>query len=436
MDCPGEVAIRGAWAVHLYEAPDDRAAVRLLENAIQGFNANDEDFRAKSLFAHYRLAILYAVLGKDAQSRQQIAWLIQNLGGSNNYFRSSLQTLLDNPRVDALRLCDAMYSATDADIPGEWKKFVNATAALNAYPYSPETYPPVICPLQQILTDKLEKVNWSVQPLLEKTLTEQEIPVHSMHTYPVPDQKVPASFMLVGDRTLYILAYVPAMSGWEWRLLDSFSSVNGFPTVFNQDITGDGYQELAYYQPRKDMWWCPENEQGYEIFLTTYSGFGLVSLSQSICLPKDQPFDINIQLADEDEDGVVDWVTDQIRESAGDSLLTAERMAPVTWFTPDEIYSMLPDENNSRDSEVDLVAELYTGEHPASTRQKLMAEMDSLSLADPFVDRRWQRLSYLIAVSYELEGQSDKAIETFKSILESNPQTLWGNLAELHLEIK
>jgi lipopolysaccharide biosynthesis regulator YciM len=55
---------------------------------------------------------------------------------------------------------------------------------------------------------------------------------------------------------------------------------------------------------------------------------------------------------------------------------------------------------------------------------------------DVWADREWQRLTYLIAVGYEIAGQTDKAVEMFVSVLQSKNQTLWGNLAALHLMAK
>jgi hypothetical protein len=47
--------------------------------------------------------------------------------------------------------------------------------------------------------------------------------------------------------------------------------------------------------------------------------------------------------------------------------------------------------------------------------------------------RQHSRGASHIAVSYELEGQTDQAVETFTSVLYSENQTLWANLARLHL---
>lgn len=421
-----------AQAVKLYEPVDNSTAIRLLENAVAHFDNSDINQYGKSLFAHYRLAILYALEDQDSRSRQHLQWLVENISESNSFLTKNITSILGTPKINAISLCDMIYAASESEIPKSWENYIDATAALHAYPYSNEIYRPAICPLREILADNLEKVNLTVQPISEKALTDQGIPVVAVQTYPFPDQERPASFMLVGVKTLYVLGYVPTLEGWEWRLLDTFDAGNGLPQAFFQDVTNDGFPELAYFQEYR-YWYCPENEQGYKIFLTTSSGLGFVSLTYYVCSPVGETFDIASYLPDDNKDGVVDWVTEQIRESAGDSFLSAERIEPVTWFTPDEIRSFLPEENNTVDNKPDIISELYTGNNLSITRQKLMAERDGLNPYDLFADREWQRLTYLIAVSFEIEGQADKAVEAFTSVLQSENQTLWGNLAELHL---
>jgi hypothetical protein len=48
----------------------------------------------------------------------------------------------------------------------------------------------------------------------------------------------------------------------------------------------------------------------------------------------------------------------------------------------------------------------------------------------------WQRLTYLIAVSYELQGRTAEAIDAYLDVVKAEQHTLWGNLAALHLKKK
>ncbi|MGB8982277.1 MAG: hypothetical protein WCC12_10410, partial [Anaerolineales bacterium] len=416
---------------------DDATAVQLLKNAIGHFDQKNANQRAKLLFAHYRLAILYALLDQEALSRQHLEWFVENSTKSEQYLKDNLSSLLKEKRISAIKLCDRMYSA-GAKMPEEWKEYFGATAAVHAYPGSTEIYPPAICPLRDILLDQLHKVDLAEQPIPEKALTDQIIPVALLQTYMFPDQTHPASFMLIRERTPYIAGYVPTRDGWKWEIVEQFDAAEDPPQVFSRDVTGDGFPELAYFQKYRSLY-CPENEQGYKILLTTFIGDGFTSVVHYVCNPVDGVLDPSNYLPDKNKNGVVDWVADQIREYASNSALTAERIGPAMWFTPDEIAALFPKEN-SNDETADLIDELtdelYDGKDVSTVRQKLISARNNLNSNDPVADWKWQRLTYLIAISYEMEGQTDQAIEAFTSVLRSKDQTLWGNLAELHLSPK
>jgi hypothetical protein len=420
-----------ARAVSVLEPVNDTTAIRLLENAIHHFDENNVDQHGKLLFAHFRLALLYTGLNQ-ALSRQHLEWMIQNSTEAEGDLPEKLSTLLEAEEINPITLCNMLYRGSEVELPNHWKKHLSRTAAIQAFPAAAEIYPPAVCPLQDIIIDRLREVNLNTQPIPESALTDQGIPVSAIQTYPFPNQKYLASFVLLGETTLYVMGYVPSAQGWQWRLIGEFDPSQGSPQTFFEDVTGDSFPELAYSQeyPGRD---CSGNEQGYQVLLTTYAGVGFVSLTQHVCHPVNEAFDVTRYLPDEDEDGVVDWVTQQIRDAGGDSSPSAKRIKPGTWFTLDEVRPVIPEQNSSGDTQADLISRLYGSDQPAIIRRRLIREREVLDLAEAWADREWQRLTYLIAVSYEIEGQTDQALETFISVLQSENQTLWGNLAALHV---
>jgi len=426
-----------ARAVSLLDPVDNTRAIELLESAIDHFDQNDIEQYGKLLFAHYRLAILYAVSDQDSLSRQHLEWFVEHVTESEQDLKENLFLQLGEKKISAIKLCDTLYSAV-AEMPDSWETYMGATAAAHAYPGSSEIYPPAICALQDIIMDQLRKVDLTVQPISEKALTDQMIPAALLQTYPFPDQTHPASFMLIREKTPYIAGYVPTRDGWKWEILEEFDAAEDPPEIFSRDVTGDGFPELVYSQQYRS-WYCPGKEQGYKILLTTFIGSGFASVTHYVCNPADKNLDPANYLPDENKDGVVDWVADQIRKYTGDSALAAEWTGPATWFTLDEIATLFPKENFN-DETVDPINELtdklYDGKNVPTIRQRLLIARDNLNSTDPLVEWEWQRLTYLIAVSYEIEGQLDNAIEAFVSILKSKNQTLWGNLAALHLMTK
>ncbi len=426
-----------ARGVSLLNPVDNPTAIRLHENAIGHFDQNDRKQHGKLLFAHYRLAVLYATSEQDSLSRQHLEWLVDNLTESEQYLKENLVLLLGEKKISAIKLCDSLYSAV-AEMPDSWETYMGATAAAHAYPGSSEIYPAAICPLRDIIMEQLRKVDLTVQPIPEKALTDQMIPVSQIQTYPFLGQTNPASFMLIREKTPYIAGYLPTRDGWKWEVLEEFDAMEEPPQTFSRDVTGDGFPELAYFQKYK-YWYCPENKEGYEVLLTTSIGSGLVSVTHNFCHPMNQAFSLADYLPDENRDGIVDWVADEIRRYAGGSAFTTERAVPVIWFTLDEISTLFPKENfndETADPIDELTNKLYDDRNVSTIRQRLMIARDNLNSTDPVVEGEWQRLTYLIAVSYEIQGQIDKAIEEFTSILQSENQTLWGNLAALHLTSK
>jgi hypothetical protein len=317
-------------------------------------------------------------------------------------------------------------------VPDSWEEYLGATAAAHAYPGSSEIYPPAICPLQNLIMGQLRKVDLTVQPIPKSAFTDQMIPVALVQTYTFPGQIHPATFMLIREKTPYIAAYVPTLDGWNWRVLEEFDATEDPPQTFLTDVTGDGFPELAYYQKNKS-WYCPENEQGYKVVLTTSIGTSFFTVMNNLCNPVDKPFDMAYYLPDNNKDGKVDWVVDQIGKYTRESDLA---VGVDRRFTPGDLARLLPEENiggEETDMTDELTDKLYAGENVPIIRQKLIFERNQFNTTNPLIDWKWQRLTYLIAVSYELEEQTEQAIETFTTVLYSENQTLWANLAGLHL---
>ena len=153
-------------------------------------------------------------------------------------------------------------------------------------------------------------------------------------------------------------------------------------------------------------------------------------MSEVVCGPKDKPFDFRTFLADRDGDGLVDRVLEWIKGSTANSFFYPNGITPNTWFTMEELLKFIYSQSESQSN---LLQQLYESNQPSKIREELLSERDSLSTQDPFWSRKWQRLTYLIAVSYELEGQSEKAVQAFIQVIQAEPHTLWGNLAAMHI---
>lgn len=423
-----------AQAVSLLDPPDHPTAVTLLERAIARFDTDEPKQFAKAMFAHYRLALLYALEKQPGPARRHADWFAAHYTGPTAFLNEKLLPLLDAPALNPIQWCSLMASADVAELPALWPDYANATAAFNAYPYSPELYPPVICPLRDLIASRLAAVRFDPAQSPATALRESGLPVAAVHAYPVPAQAHPAWFVLIGDETLFGAGYLLDGAGWHWQVLYQFHRSSHTPDITFEDITGDSIPELAFVLPSQTAWWCPEQEQAFNVFVTTASGWGLVSTGQTMCAPEGRVLDMKTVLADGDGDGRVDWVVEQLRTTAETSPLLAERVGPPTWFSPAEIQSFIQETPVPQPTR-DLAQAVFQAADLPEVRAELLGQRDRLAATDPNTAREWQRLTYLIAVSYEREGRRDEALAAFLNVIQAEPHTPWSYLAALHIQI-
>lgn len=423
-----------AQAVSLTNPPKNQTAIQWLEQAARGFDKNDPVQLAKLAFARYRLAILYALERNEVQARQNFQWVIDNSPQSPAFVQNQLSPLLEAKPLNPLALCEMMANATPEQLPQVWLDYANATAAFNAYPYSPELYPPVICEPREILKQQLQSVKFNAQTSPAEALNRAGFSVVSTVPYPIPDQPHPGWLALVGEERPYVVGYLPTLDGWRWEVMYQFSIAKGRTQVVNEDFTGDGYPELAFIQPLVKNFTCQAAEQEYELYLTTATQLGFVSVGRNACNPKNQTPNFPAIFADADEDGVVDWVTEQM-ERYGTKLTAAPpRSGPATWLTPEEIQSLFIPKPTQNATPVDYLTLIYEQNAPAAARAELLTEREQLTLRDDEELHRWQYLTLLIGLSYAKEGQPDKALETFIAVINTQPQTIWGNFAAMYVD--
>jgi hypothetical protein len=427
-----------ARAVNLDNPPDVMTSILLLENALSRFDVTNSDQFAKAQFTHFRLAILYAIEGLDIPAREHLRTFIDAYSQSEAFKNDKLLPLLFDQPINPIKLCSVMESAPQSQLPRDWNEYVNLTAVLNVYPKAVDPYPPAICPLSEILLSKLASIQFDARYSPEAEVIRSGIPVVNIQSYPIPFQSHPAWFVLIGTEAMYEAGYVPGKNGWEWQLLNRFSPSTSAPQIVNNDITGDGYPELAVVIQSDDHWGCDVNEQLYELFLTTATKIGFISMDRVICSSK-KPLDLLNYLMDNDGDGQVDWVNRQIEDAIGNASDNGNRIGPISWFTPSEIQSWIQGmENDVNDpqKESNILEELYNSANPQDERQHLINERDLLNLDDPLTPRKWQRLTYLIGICYELEGMDEQAIQEYISIINAKPLTIWTSLADLHIRMR
>lgn len=408
------------------------AAISLLESAVSRLDPSDSEQAPQALFARYRLAVLDALAGRTAAARTHWTWFVDHYAESETFKQEVLQPTLEREELNGLELC-SLFTNTPKALPEEWAGFVNATAALNAYPASWDIYPPAVCPLPDLLYERLTRIPTGIVGSPADALQAAGLEPTEVREYRIGGANPPAWFALVSKEPMFLVGYVPTNNGYAWKLLTGFAANDTLKTVIDGDITNDGVPELAYVFQRADESDCSVGLRGYRVFVSTLSSAGVVSMGQDLCVTADQANDPDTFLADQNFDGWVDWVQERLEAQYGASPLTADRTGPATWFSPEEILAMA---RGSSDPAPDLIAHLYNGEDPGAVREQLQAELATLPTSPGTADYSRQQREFLIAVSYELAGDVDLAAAAFGDLARSQSPTLWAYLAGLHLQSK
>lgn len=426
-----------AQAVSVSNPLDRETAIQLLEKAVAVFPEDS----SKASFAHYRLSVLYALDGSELKARKHFQWFVDHYQQSEKYREETLVPLLDEPVLNPLKVCDlflGMSSKAGETIPEGWLPYINATSALNAYPALSEVYPPAICPINRFLKEQLGTIPWEPGKPISAKLEKAGISVLAENEYSFDPLQKPARFILVGEKSYFLIGYIPDEDGiFQAQISMRFGYADQQPEVFFEDVTRDGYPELVYDAPLNDTPWCNLNETGHTIFVITSTNRGFTGIADEFCWDRSKKFDMRDYLADKDQDGKVDWVMERVNEDLEEDPLSTPRFAPLSWFSPGELQSELYRIAYGQPTgDDDPVQQAYQSQSPAQARLVLLKQRDEFTGDTPLALHTWQKLTYLIAITYEREGMTQEAIETYISLLHSKPQSIWWSLALNHLKVK
>ncbi len=427
-----------ARAVNNEEILDNRAAINLLENALARFEESDSDQQAKMQFARFRLALLYAVEGQESSARRRLSEFIENYRQSETILKSDLLPLLDAPAVSAYNLCWIFHRDIDNPaLPDEWFEHLTFGADGSHFMIGMDYLvdPNAACNLLHLTVDLLSALRFDPQKGPEQALQAKGIPVAALSPYPVPGQSHPAWVALLGQNK-YLASFVLRSDGWQWDLEETFDPAVQPVEIFLEDVTGDGYAELAFVLEYGRSDYCSASQSLVTVYLTSASRDHLLSLPEDYCLTPGKTIDIPALLEDQDGDGLVDWFAERSVHSPNASIKPVDGIPSLRWLTDAEYLSLRYGGDDSEPDVAENPTLLLSSTSLARERELLLAQRDRLDTGNPFFTHRWQHLTYLIAVCYELEGLTEEALQPFISIVQAESHTIWGTLAALHLEIK
>ena len=425
-----------AQAVSLSKPPKNPTAIRSLESALKDFATDPPGEPEYELFIHYRLAILYALEGNESSARRHLEWLKNfydtTLANKNvpytQFVKESIAVELESPKINPVRLCDAMYSNTHLFVESLY--YVQAIYAVKAYPLAPDPYPPAFCPLDDVLKQEASKLKIDIGKSPIDTFTKAGFTVVTGQHAPLTQGA--DSWIVVVE--LSRPRVLPVIDGQVGPTVHEFQPPTGPLLWLNEDLTGDNLKEVAFAYPVQPNY-CQTGESAYDLIVAAPQTVASGSfVSGMVCLSTDQSFDLRTFLADTDGDKISDWVKSRLDSSRSNSTFISH---DPSWLTFDELMalSQIPNETTSQ-SLTNLDKEFYESKNFVEVRQLLEKAREAVPTDDPNGPRAKQHLAYLIAFSYELEGRTEDAIQAYFDIWRSQPHTLWVNLAASHLERK
>lgn len=438
-----------AQAVNLLEPVDDQTAIKLLENAVYLYSVSAEKQFDLEVFARYRLAILYALYGNDSGARRQLETILSIAEDDNSeaaiMLVADIALLVEEANIHAVPLCEIVFLKIKQDkpMPSGWENYTTDTVAVHAYPAGFDPYPPAGCPLSEVLDKTLGRIDFNPLSSPENVFREYGLSVLATPLY-LTNPDIPVWFVLIESGNPTIAAYFHNGINYQWEIMYKFGISQGSPiALISEDVTGDGNSDYAIAYEGQDEWWtgCREGKSLYQIFVTTKIQEGIsVSFGDLICIERNESFDLKEYLADSDSDGLVDIAVEyayQKQEDSGINLFDINEPWLTDAAISDYILSFADDEKEEDDvsspTEVDLITLLINENTRDQARLHLLSARSKLtmdSLADAYL---WQKYTYLIGLSYELEGNNNDAVKYYLAVLQSEVHTLWGNLVALKL---
>ncbi len=424
--------------------PDNATAIRWLKLALR-LNDESAELRPEELvYIYYRLGLLYALNGQDASARQYLE-LIQavSLKGQAEiatYLWEAIEPLMIQTNISPYLLCKA---SIDVSLPidnyGVWGDIAQ-------YPYLGllDGYPTPLCDMDSLQLDVLSQLTFSSTDSLETALQTAELPL--VLVQPVPLQKqIPGWLVVVEevdqgskwDDTTFIpngLIVYGYLRGYGWEEITTLSTKKDFRWI-NQDFTGDGFPELGL-AVQAEINDCEVDTLAYNILVTSRIGGGVYdSERKTVCIHEMADFDWDTILVDKDKDGLSDFVVEAFFNSLDDRNLLNENPPDIPWILSWRQWQEISPLFSKRDILTSLDNQFFTS--PSLLRPDLEFYRTRWGTGDdPASEQIYAHLTYLLALTYELEGDETQAVALYYDIWTNHPDTLWAYLAASRLELK
>ena len=436
---PGTPECQLAKAVNLNDPIDDQTAIQLLISAINGLSPAQNE---KTAFAHYRLALLYLNNGQPSLARKHLdslQKLYANDAKTSEYLKEALTPLLAQPDLNLLPVCQMGYASPLEAFPG-WREYAHSTHIYHSYPGG-EPVPEAVCPLIDIVEARMDSIDFNGVGSPEEAILKVGLPIQMIQSYSLPRWDHTAWFAVIDTQPYIVISYVPFSENHEfiWKRMTVFNGGESQPIWLNEDVTGDGIAELAIAV--EGQYYCELGKDSYILLVTGAIRKNMITSIESFeCFAADRSLNLAEELKDADGDGLSDLLVYFSDNIFGDSDWfdsSAQRNGPASWFTQEEIRKMIQNSGltGQMDDSKDPEKQIFRGANPAEFRENIQNLLDDFSSDSLYYQPIHDRYLYFIALSHEMEGNSQEAIRIYLELAKSKPGTLWSSLAAFRLKL-
>lgn len=437
-----------ARAMDKTDSPDRKSQIQFLNLAYNQKDGLSEEYK---VFVLYRLALLHALEGEDWAARKYLGILSEIATKGSVPVAAALYQeivpLLQKNQVHPYKLCMAaenIYQQDDAN----W----NALLGFSTYPYQGflDGYPAPLCDTRDIHLGALNAVDMQATVNLKDALLQAGIPVGLAVSF--ENSAAPSAWILAiedfdpeynlaygreSGEMIYLYGYTEDQG---WFDLDEIYLPIDRIQIVAKDITGDGITDLALTVIDHESSACVDQDMYYFEMITTQIFDKLLTYESGnvefACYPKDQKVAIEELLKDGNGDGIIDWVSDHLEDQAYVVSLLAQMDVGKPWLIHDSTRI-----NSDLDPLVymptileELYSEIDQSTNYESLRDKIVFYRERWGAQDEIGRNIRAQINYLLALTYEMQGDENQAVEIFYQIWNDFPETIWALLAANRLE--
>jgi hypothetical protein len=401
------------------------------------YEAGSTDLKA---WVQLQLAISYAAQGNGVEAEVILASLYREEG--DDPFLLAIHEAHEQAGPSPLAVCQALYQKAQ-EIGGEAGTFgsdIDRYLSPEVYPISWEPYPPRVCPYWDLLRSDLGFRLLPYDSDVDKVLSERDFPVIAQTNLNI-DADADLELIAVLDVGQPLLAVID--SGDDGIRIYPIDYLFHTPVSIQSntfDANEDGIldilivADLGIVESLYNDSFCLPNSEDYYLLLVTIDGeHDYKSKSRVLACYPYSPFDLQT------DGGMKEFVASMRDVESCDYCGTEyfqdteEEILPK-WISLEGFLEEPRNDAVAFNYYHELRNRVIDEQDRSPVREEIQALIDFLPSDEPAVVVLLPELIFYIGLSYELDGNEAKALDTYLDLIQEYPESPWSWLAWSRIE--